>query len=123
VALEVVPLGEDAETRLQVRAQRMPDVDLEDRRKVLQLLGGDLAAIAVGDVAEREGDGEEVRAKVEAGTRERRVGVVGGQERAGEEHGELLAFAPEVEVEVLDSEQRERVIERIVVERAEQANR
>src|SRR5204863_9220921 len=120
VALEVVPLGEEVERRLEVRPDRMPEVELEGRRQMLELLGGDLFTAAVADVAEGKGDREEIGAEVEAASGERGVGVIARDESAGEEDGDLFALAPEVEVEMLDAEQRQRVIERVVVEGAEQ---
>ncbi len=56
--------------------------------------------------------------RVELAAEEARLGHVGDQQGAGEEDVELLARAPEVEVEVVDAGERQRVIDRVVIEHA-----
>ena len=73
-------------------------------------------AVPICDVSERERHGEEVRSQIEPASEERGVGVVRGQKRAGEEHRELLALPPEIEIEVLDPEKRNRIVKRLIVE-------
>ena len=90
---------------------------------MLDLFVRDLFASAIRGVAERHRHPEEVRSQVEAAAEERRVGVVRGQKSAAEEERQLLALSPEVEVEVLDAEERKREIERVVVKRARQGER
>ena len=84
---------------------------------------GHLLAVAVGHVAEWERDAEEVGPEIEPAPCQRRVRVVGGQEGPAEEDGDLFALSPEVEVEVLDPHQGQRIVERVVVEGSEQTER
>src|SRR5262249_60555710 len=97
---------EDARGHLEVGPDGMSDVDLEELGQVLDLLGNDLFAVAIALLGERNGHAEDVGSEVEAGTQKRGVGVVGKEQHAREEDRELLVLSKEIEVEVLDPEQR-----------------
>ena len=83
---------------------------------MLDLFSRHLFAVAIRDVSERERDGEQIGAEIPARARQRGIRVAGREQGPAEEGGDLLALAPEIEVEVLEAEQRQGIVERVVVE-------
>jgi hypothetical protein len=70
-------------------AERVPGLEAEGCRPLLDFLGLVLLVVLEDRVAEGDGQGEGLGAEVEAGAEGAGVGVGGGQEGAGEEDVEL----------------------------------
>jgi hypothetical protein len=94
------------------------EIDRHPRRQLFDLLAGRLDAVAIELVARSDGDGEDVDAEVELAFEQARVGVVQNPQDAAEEGIQLALLAAGVEVEVVQPDERQRVVEGVVVERA-----